>query len=71
MNDDISGSTRRRPRLPSPPSSAQLARQLIGPRWTTQQLSNHWPFYAPVVEPTLTVGVAALVAAARMWLPMS
>ncbi len=30
---------------------------------------NHSPFYAPVVEPTLSVGVAALVAAARHWLP--
>ena len=34
-----------------------------------EQPSNHSPFYAPVVEPTLTVGVAALVAAARHWLP--
>jgi hippurate hydrolase len=33
------------------------------------QPSNHSPFYAPVVEPTLSVGVAALVAAARRWLP--
>lgn len=31
--------------------------------------SNHSPHYAPVVEPTLTVGVTALVAAARAWLP--
>lgn len=30
--------------------------------------SNHAPDYAPVVEPTLAVGVAALVAAAREWL---
>lgn len=30
--------------------------------------SNHAPDYAPVVEPTLDVGVAALVAAAREWL---
>lgn len=35
------------------------------------QPSNHSPFYAPVVEPTLSVGVAALVAAARCWLPVS
>jgi len=34
-----------------------------------EQPSNHSPFYAPVVEPTLSVGVAALVAAARCWLP--
>ena len=33
------------------------------------QPSNHSPLYAPVVEPTLSVGVAALVAAARHWLP--
>ena len=31
--------------------------------------SNHSPFYAPVVEPTLSVGVRALVTAARAWLP--
>jgi hippurate hydrolase len=30
--------------------------------------SNHSPHYAPVVEPTLDLGVAALVAAAREWL---
>ena len=33
------------------------------------QPSNHSPFYAPVIEPTLSVGVAALVAAAPHWLP--
>jgi hypothetical protein len=31
--------------------------------------SNHSPLFAPVIEPTLTTGVAALVAAARTWLP--
>jgi hippurate hydrolase len=30
--------------------------------------SNHSPKYAPVIEPTLGAGVAALVAAAREWL---
>lgn len=30
--------------------------------------SNHSPHYAPVPDPTLTVGVAALVAATRAWL---
>ncbi len=30
--------------------------------------SNHSPFYAPVIEPTLEVGVEALVTAAREWL---
>jgi amidohydrolase len=33
--------------------------------------SNHAPDFAPVVEPTLRVGVAALVSAARTWLPAS
>ncbi|WP_312875805.1 hypothetical protein [Arthrobacter terrae] len=31
--------------------------------------SNHSPLFAPVIEPTLSVGVAALAAAARAWLP--
>jgi amidohydrolase len=30
--------------------------------------SNHSPFYAPVISPTLEVGMATLVAAARVWL---
>ncbi len=30
--------------------------------------SNHSPDYAPVIEPTLSTGIAALVAAARGWL---
>ncbi|HEX6946294.1 MAG TPA: amidohydrolase [Acidimicrobiia bacterium] len=30
--------------------------------------SNHSPFYAPLMEPTLQIGVNALVAAAREWL---
>ena len=30
--------------------------------------SNHSPLFAPVIEPTLTTGVSALVAAARTWL---
>jgi amidohydrolase len=30
--------------------------------------SNHSPLFAPVIEPTLSTGVAALVAAARVWL---
>jgi hippurate hydrolase len=30
--------------------------------------SNHSPFYAPAIQPTLTVGVAALVVAAKEWL---
>ena len=31
--------------------------------------SNHSPLFAPVIEPTLTIGVRALAAAARAWLP--
>ena len=31
--------------------------------------SNHSPQFAPVIEPTLGTGVAALVSAARGWLP--
>jgi amidohydrolase len=30
--------------------------------------SNHSPYFAPVIEPTITTGVAALTAAARAWL---
>ncbi|NRQ50378.1 amidohydrolase [Aeromicrobium stalagmiti] len=30
--------------------------------------SNHSPHFAPVIEPTLTMGVGALVSAARTWL---
>ncbi|WP_152360897.1 amidohydrolase [Microlunatus speluncae] len=30
--------------------------------------SNHSPFFAPLIEPTLEVGVSTLVAAAREWL---
>jgi len=30
--------------------------------------SNHSPLFAPVVEPTIRTGVAALTAAARAWL---
>jgi hippurate hydrolase len=31
--------------------------------------SNHSPRYAPVIEPTLPIGIGALVTAARTWLP--
>ncbi len=31
--------------------------------------SNHSSLFAPVVEPTLRTGVAALARAARAWLP--
>jgi amidohydrolase len=30
---------------------------------------NHSPLYAPVIEPTLSVGIAALVTATQTWLP--
>lgn len=33
--------------------------------------SNHSPKYAPAIEPTLTIGVTALVTATRTWLPPS
>jgi amidohydrolase len=33
--------------------------------------SNHSPHYAPVIEPTLTIGVSALVTATRTWLPLA
>lgn len=33
--------------------------------------SNHSPRYAPVIEPTLTMGVGALVRAAWAWLPVT
>jgi amidohydrolase len=33
--------------------------------------SNHSPLFAPVVEPTLTIGTRALSAAARRWLPVT
>ncbi|WP_067473628.1 amidohydrolase [Actinomadura hibisca] len=33
--------------------------------------SNHSPQYAPVIEPTLTTGINALVSAARTWMPAS
>jgi amidohydrolase len=36
-----------------------------------EQPSNHSPLYAPVIEPTLSTGVGALVSAARTWLPPS
>jgi hippurate hydrolase len=36
-----------------------------------EQPSNHSPLYAPVIEPTLSIGVDALVSAARTWLPAS
>lgn len=37
-------------------------------RLTTDIPSNHSPFYAPLIQPTLDVGTTALVAAALEWL---
>jgi amidohydrolase len=34
-----------------------------------EQPSNHSPLYAPVIEPTLDMGVRALVSAVHTWLP--
>lgn len=36
--------------------------------WVQNVPSNHSPFFAPVIQPTLQIGVGALVAAAREWL---
>jgi hypothetical protein len=33
--------------------------------------SNHSPRFAPLIQPTLDTGVAALVTAAVTWLPAS
>ena len=33
--------------------------------------SNHSPLYAPVLQPTLATGIAALTTAVRTWLPPS
>jgi hippurate hydrolase len=38
-------------------------------RVTRDHPSNHSPLYAPVVDPTLDLGVRALVSAAHTWLP--
>jgi len=37
-------------------------------RIMANQPSNHSPHYAPVIDPTLAIGVAALVVAAKEWL---
>jgi hippurate hydrolase len=34
----------------------------------TDEHSNHSPFFAPILDPTLSTGVEALVTAARLWL---
>ena len=46
----------------SVPEAAEIVRNLP---------SNHSPLFAPIIEPTLRTGVAALTCAARAWLPVS
>lgn len=36
--------------------------------WSRDVPSNHSPMFAPVIEPTLSIGIGALTAAARIWL---
>ena len=36
--------------------------------WSRDVPSNHSPMFAPVIEPTLSTGIGALTAAARIWL---
>lgn len=51
------------------PASFQGATDVEGIRARMDTLpSNHSPFYAPVIEPTLSLGIRALVTAARGWL---
>jgi hippurate hydrolase len=51
------------------PGAFAEARDLDGVRAVMTTLpSNHSPAYAPVIDPTLRVGVQSLVAAAQTWL---
>jgi hippurate hydrolase len=53
------------------PQSFANATDIAAVQKTVQSLpSNHSPQYAPVIEPTLSTGVTALVRAARTWLPV-
>jgi metal-dependent amidase/aminoacylase/carboxypeptidase family protein len=47
---------------------AQFPEALETGRMPEDVPSNHSPFFAPVIEPTLDTGVRTLVAAAREWL---
>ncbi|OIJ64317.1 amidohydrolase [Streptomyces mangrovisoli] len=47
---------------------AETTIQALGAGQLDSLPSNHSPFFAPVVEPTLTTGVETLVVAARTWL---
>ena len=51
---------------PAPFAGATGADDLL--RITRELPSNHSPFFAPVIEPTLSTGVTALVTAAQNWL---
>ena len=51
---------------PAPFAGAAVAEDLV--RIMRDVPSNHSPFFAPVIEPTLSTGVAALVTAAQTWL---
>lgn len=48
-------------------AGAETVEELV--RRVEEQPSNHSPFYAPVIDPTIGIGVATLVAAARTWMP--
>ena len=50
------------PALFSSATSAEEVARIVG-----RQPSNHSPHYAPVIQPTLTNGIAALVSSARRW----
>ena len=53
----------------SRPEAFAGAGDLDGIRAVTASLpSNHSPHFAPVIDPTLELGVQALVVAARTWL---
>ncbi|MGW0818794.1 amidohydrolase [Streptomyces viridiviolaceus] len=52
------------------PAAFAHARDFEGVERIARSLpSNHSPRYAPVIEPTLTTGIKALVSAARAWMP--
>lgn len=50
-------------------SDPQLfANTVVEEGFSSEVPSNHSPFFAPVIEPTLSIGVTALTTAAREWL---
>jgi hypothetical protein len=64
VNDVVAGAER------------QVARRVRNREWlddailVAEQPSNHSPYFAPMIDPTLRIGVAALVTAAHTWLPV-